>query len=557
MILLIATLLGLVARALRQPLILAYIITGIIASPLFLGLMKTPETISIFSDFGVAFLLFMIGLNVNSRVLKEVGFVSLVTGAGQVIFSFIIGYLIAIFLGFPMLAAIYISISLAFSSTIIIVKLLMDKNDLESLYGRITVGILLVQDFMAIGIMLVLTNVGTSIPLNYILVYSLIKGSALIALVLFFNRLIFPRIFERIAKSQELLFLSGISWCFVLSYISYYLGFSIGIGAFIAGVSLATIPYHYELGGRIKPLRDFFLVLFFVVLGSQMTFSDINIIITPAIVLSVFVLVCQPVIVMLLIGMLGYKKRTGLLCGLAIAQISEFSLVIVAMGLKLGHINTQVSSLVTVVGIITIAVSSYMIIYNDKIYHKLSRYLPDFGKGRRKKDDISQKDERKKYDAILIGCHRMGYNILKNLREKEFEILVVDYNPEIIKRLKSDGVPCIYADVSDPDIVDKIKEFWPKILISTIPDVDDNLMLINKIKEHDKDVLTIMTSNNVDDALELYQAGADYVVLPHFLGGERVTSLLERFMKAKREQITDFKNAHVFELKRQRKITGR
>ena len=552
-ILLIAALLGMIAKTLKQPLILAYIITGILASGAVFDLIKSPETIAIFSDFGIAFLLFMVGLNMNMRMLKDVGRISIITGVGQVIFTSLIGYVIGMALGFSPMQAIYISIALTFSSTIIIVKLLMDKNEIDTLYGRISIGFLLAQDFIAIGILLVLTNINMNIPIYDAIFISMLKGSLLFAIVFFFNRFVFPRVFEKIARSQELLFLSGIAWCFSLASLSNYLGFSTEIGAFLAGLSLATIPYHYEIGNKIKPLRDFFLVLFFVVLGSSMTISHVSSVLLPAIIFSLFVLIGNPLIVMILMGVFGSKKRTGFMAGLTVAQISEFSLILVALGVKLGHIDMATASLVTIVGIITITASSYMIMHNDRLYHKISKHLTIFERKGASKEN-SEHSHENRYDAILIGCHRMGHNILNELKKKKIKTLVLDFNPDVMKRVTRENVPFLYGDVSDPDIIDKIREYWPKIVISTIPDFEENIILIGKIKEHDRKAAVIATSYSLHDAMEMYDAGADYVIMPHFLGGEKVVRLLDRMKRIDLKKLSEHRNEHIKELKRQKEI---
>jgi len=550
-ILLLATLLGFFARILKQPLIIAYIITGILASPVFFNLIKSQETLWLFSDFGVAFLLFIVGLNMNFKTLKEVGFISFITGVGQVIFTSIIGYLICILMGFTPIQALYISVALTFSSTIIVVKLLTDKNELETLYGRISVGFLLVQDFIAIGILMILGSIATNVVSTEFALDAFIKGSSLFVLVFFFNRFVFPRAFEKIARSQELLFISGIAWCLLLSYFSYYLGFSIEIGAFLAGISLASIPYHYELAGRIRPLRDFFVVIFFVMLGSQMSLFSVNEFWVQATILSLFVLLGNPLIVMILMGLFGYKKKTGFMAGLTVAQISEFSLVLIAMGIKLGHLPQPILPFVTLIGLITISISSYMIIYNDKLYHKIGKYFPEIKRGELREHKTSYLEERKNYDAIIIGCHRMGGNILRGLKRRGMKIYVVDFNPDVIKRLTKENVPCLYGDVSDPEIIDKIKEYWPKIVISTLPNLEDNIVLIEKMKEHDKNVVIIATSNSLEDTLKMYEAGADYVILPHFLGGEKAKNILKSFIKMGGKKIENLRKNHIEEIKKQ------
>ncbi|MCK4496650.1 MAG: cation:proton antiporter, partial [Candidatus Aenigmarchaeota archaeon] len=296
-IIIIATLLGIIARKLRQPIILAYILTGIIVGPTFLNIVTSVDMVYVFSQLGIAFLLFLVGLNMNYKVLREVGKISLITGTGQIVFTFIIGYGIALLLGFQLIESFFISIALTFSSTIIIVKLLADKNDLESLYGKISIGFLLVQDFVAIAIIVMLSGNIIGMSLESLLMVNIMKIVFLFCVTFVFGKYILPPLIGVISKSTEMLFLSGISWMFVMCMLSMYLGFSIEIGALLAGISMASLPYHFEITGRIKPLRDFFLILFFVILGAQMIFSEIGGLILPAIVFSIFILIGNPLIV--------------------------------------------------------------------------------------------------------------------------------------------------------------------------------------------------------------------------------------------------------------------
>lgn len=545
-IILIATVLGIIAKRLRQPVILAYILAGIIVGPVFLNIVSSVDMVYVFSELGIAFLLFLVGLNMNYRVLREVGKISLMTGLGQIIITFIVGYGIAALLGFSPIEASLISIALTFSSTIIIVKLLADKNDLESLYGKISVGFLLVQDFVAIAILVLLSGNMLGMPLESVFMVNVMKIVFLFCVTFIFGKYLLPPMMGIISSSAEVLFLSGISWMFVMSMLSMYLGFSIEIGALLAGISMASLPSHFEITGRIKPLRDFFLILFFATLGAQMIFSEISSFLFPALVFSIFILVGNPLIVMIIMGLFGYKKRTGFLAGLTVAQISEFSLVLMALGMSMGLISSGIVSMVTLIGLITIAVSSYMISYNNALYNRLSGYLGIFErKNLREKLSCTRK---KSYDIILIGYHRMGYTIMKDFRYKSM-VLVVDFNPSIIEDVKEKGICCEYGDVSDPELMDRVLNYRPRLIISTVPNYDDNMYIIKKVREHGDKITVFLTTNSVSEALEFYKEGADYVIVPHFLGGEKTSVLLEEFVKRDLKDLKIEKEEHIKNLK--------
>src|SRR3989344_82468 len=446
-ILVITVLAAGITRLLKQPIIISYILSGIIVGPFILNVVSSIETLTAFSQIGIAFLLFMVGLNLNPRVIKEVGKISLITGIGQVIFTSLIGYAIALMLGFTEIVSFYVSIALAFSSTIIIMKVLSDKRDLDTLYGRISIGFLIVQDFIAIAILLIISSFKNGVSFEILAFQTILN--AFIALILLFLATIYflPSLTKFIAKSQEFLMLFSISWCFAIASIFYFLNFSIEAGALIAGISLSLSPYQYEISSKMKPLRDFFLILFFIILGSQMIFSNIFESLTAIIVFSLFVLIGNPIIVMILMGRLGYTKRNSFLSGLTVAQISEFSLIVIALGVTLGHLSQEILSIVTAVGLITFAVSTYMIMYSEKIYLKLSNYLTIFERKGKKADEKKQFKEEK-YDIILFGYNRIGFDILESLKKIKKKFLVVDYDPEVIANLSKEGYDCRYGDAN-------------------------------------------------------------------------------------------------------------
>src|SRR3989338_5003040 len=281
-------------RLLKQPFIIGYIFSGILLGPLVFNVINSTDTLSAFSKIGVAFLLFMVGLNLNPRVIKEVGKVSLVTGIGQVLFTFIIGFIIAKYLGLSTVVSAYISIALAFSSTIIIMKLLSDKGDLETLYGRIAIGFLIIQDLIAITVLLLISSLSQGADLTSLAVGSILKGIGGIIVLFALTVYLLPSITKHIAKSQEFLLLFSIGWCFIIAALAQYLHFSIEVGALLAGVTLSLSPYQYEISSKMKPLRDFFLIIFFIILGAQMVLSNIIESIPEIIIFSLVVFVGIP-----------------------------------------------------------------------------------------------------------------------------------------------------------------------------------------------------------------------------------------------------------------------
>jgi len=534
-----------IMRLLKQPLIIGYILAGIIASPYFLNIVHSTEIINVFSQIGVALLLFIVGLSLSPRVIKEVGGVSLVTGVGQIIFTSIFGFFISRLLGFSIIVSLYIATALTFSSTIIIMKLLSDKKDLEKLYGKISIGFLLIQDIFAIILLMFISSFAGKINAASITINIAFLGVLLIGALILISVYILPALSKFFAKSQEFLFLFSIGWGMCLAALFYYIGFSMEIGALIAGVALSMSPYHYEISSKMRPLRDFFIILFFILLGSQMVFENISYFILPAVIFSLFILIGNPLIVMALMGLLGYKKRTSFQAGLTVAQISEFSLILIALGVKVGHLTKEVLSLVTFIGLVTIAGSTYLILYSHKIYPLLSRYLDVF---ERKKAGEGRKDNLKGYEIILFGCNRIGYSFLNTFMKMRKRFLVVDYNPDLISELIKKKIPCRYGDLDDSEFLEELNIGKLRMAISTIPEFETNLLLIEKIRQINKKTIIIVVSHKIREARKLYDKGATYVIMPHFLGADYASMMvnkygleMDRFLKEKKKHINKLK----------------
>ena len=516
-VILIAAALGATAKLFKQPIVLAYLIAGVVIGYFGFFRFTDKEIFRMFSDLGIMFVLFLIGLEINYTSLRLVGKPSLIIGFTQIVFTFIIGFLIAFLFGFNNLISAYIAIALTFSSTVIVVKILSEKKDLNSLYGKLSIGILLVQDFLAILLLIILTGVesGRGLVLSDILL-TIVKGAALFVLMLILGKKIFPKIFDKIAHSQELLFLTSLAWLFIVAAGAEKIGFSIEIGGFLAGLALANASEHFQIASRIKPLRDFFILIFFVILGSSIIFSNFSGLTLPIIVFSIFVLIGNPLIVLIIMGLMGYRKRTSFLAAVTSAQISEFSLILAAVGLKLEHLTEPAVSLITAVGIITITLSTYMIIYGEEIFRRLSPYLLIFERKKTKEDESFIKEFNK--PIILIGCHRTGQSIAYNLPKED--LLIIDFDPDVITQLKKRGFDYLFGDIADLEIMEKANLNKAKLIISTSPDLEDNLTLLSEMKNVATKPKIVVRARTENEAKILYQNNADYVLLPHFTAGQ-------------------------------------
>lgn len=535
LIIIISAALSIIARIIKQPPIIAYLITGIIVGPMFLNfigpLSPSTELIQVFAHLGVAFLLFIVGFNLDFRVLKEVGGVAVFGGLTQIIVTGFLGYFIATSLGFTSIISIYISAALVFSSTVVVVKILADKKEIDTLHGRISIGILMVQDFVAAIMLMVvplINNTGafTAIINSFALITALILGIFLI------SHFVFNRVLSYLARNQEILFLFGIAWALFLATLFDRLGFSLEIGALIAGMSLAPTKYTLELGGKIKPLRDFFVVLFFVFFGSQLSGGITPILIQQAVILSIFVIIGKPLIIMTILKTFGYQKKTNFFVGASLGQISEFSLILMLLGFSLGHLPKEIMTLSILIAIITIGLSSYGIFYTKAIFNKISGALFVFDS---KKKYKKTENKHKTYDIVLFGYHRIGNKLLKTFRKMKKSFVVIDFNPKVIRSLEKKGINCIYGDASDRELLQEIGLEKAKLVISTIPDLESNRTIKETLEKLNSKATFIATAEQPRTALELYKKGIDYVIIPHYLGGDYASHLISRFKTNKKE----------------------
>jgi Kef-type K+ transport system membrane component KefB/Trk K+ transport system NAD-binding subunit len=542
-----------IIKSLKQPIIIGYIIAGIILGPLALNQISEKSYIQGFSEFGVALLLFIVGLNLNPKTIKEVGKVAFITAFIQIVATFAISYATSIMLGYSPISAVYISLALSLSSTIIVMKILTDKGENHTLHSNITSGILVMQDILAIIFLMILSSISTNSSFSDLASIMLLKGALLIVAIFALSYFILPKATEVFARSQEILLLFSISWALSMAGLFYYFNFSFEIGALIAGITLSLSPYRYDISAKIRPIRDFFILIFFIFLGSQMVFSDISSYIPQIIIFSLIIILIKPLIVLLTTSALNYTSRTGFLIGSSLGQISEFSFILIAMGYTLGDMPKDAISLITVCGLLSIATSTYFMSNSNKLYSILSPILKKLERKTLSKNDQSIFHSDDDYKIILFGYNRVGQDILQALKKIKEKFLIVDYNPQTIKTLVKSSVPCRYGDINDLELLSELNLKETKLVISTVPDKDANLLLIKNIHSVNKNAVIISVAHQINEALELYEAGASYVVLPHFIAGKHISILVESlgFSKSK---FDDLKQEHIAELQKRKSL---
>lgn len=513
---------------LRQPLMMAYILAGIVCGPIFLNLLQGDANLyEALAQFGIVLLLFMVGLSLNFTNLQKMGKVAVVIGLGQFLITGVIGGLIMLLSGLSLQASIYIGIAITFSSTIVIFKLLNDKKEHESIYGRYTIALMLVQDLIAIAILVILGIMKEGGTLGATMGLLSLKILLIGSTLYLFSRSILPRLLQKVAHSGEFLFLFTITWCFAVASVIYALGFSIEIGALMAGLSLGSSPYQTEIVSRIKPLRDFFLILFFVILGSEMSIASTQSILIPGLILSAFVLIGKPIILYLIFRGTRFMRKNSFFAALTAAQVSEFGFIMLFTGNHIGQVNDQTLTIFTMSALISLFISSYLITYNEKFYLIFKPFFKLFGK-----DKYHQKNNIKKnYDIWVFGYHRIGKKVVETLSEQKMEFAVVDYNPETIKELQSLKIDSYFGDAGDVEFLEMLTIQTAKLIILTIPDPDDQSTLINYVRRNNPNAKIIANLYSFHNADNLYKAGADFVMIPHLLGGQ----WFQDFLKTKKK----------------------
>ena len=343
----------------RQPLLVAYIFIGGLLGPFGLGYISDPALLTDIAEFGIIFLLFLLGLDMQpSKLFHTLKKTFLVTLASSIVFV-LLGYSTGLLFNFSNVESLVIGFAMIFSSTIIGIKLLPTTVLHQKHMGELMVGILLLQDFIAIFLLVFLDsgNIEQSSALRVLLAFPL-----LLAIAYFSTRFILIKLFARFDQFKEYIFLLAIGWCLGLAALASAMGLSAEIGAFIAGVSLATSPISLFIALNLKPLRDFFLILFFFSLGAQFNTSLLGQVIAPALLLAALALSVKPVVFHFLLRRFSERNRLAWDAGLRLGQISEFSLLIAFVATQSGMIGERASLVIQAAAIMTFLVSSYIVV---------------------------------------------------------------------------------------------------------------------------------------------------------------------------------------------------
>jgi Kef-type K+ transport system membrane component KefB len=520
--------LGVLAQFLHQPVILAYLVGGFAIGPAGFGLVQGQESISIISELGLIFLLFMIGLEIDLKKIISAGTSILFTATSQILGGTLVGVAFFYLIGFPITAgrwdALYLGIAAALSSTVIIVKMLYDKRELDTLPGRITLGILVLQDLFVIVFLAIQPSLDNLEPRAFIL--SLVRVVVLVASSLAISRFVLPALFRSVARLPELVLVGALAWCFLVGELAARMELSREMGALIAGVSISTFPYALDVTAKVTSLRDFFVTLFFVGLGMTIPVPS-GTLITGALSFALFTVVSRFITTITPLYFLDQGLRASLLPAINLSQISEFSLVVMALGLQEDHIAPETKGLVSFAFVLLAALSTFGITKSDGLTRALIPTLKRAGlrdldtSGPMKKTDAADAAGHKGGGTriLLIGFFRTASSLLEELRQKREDLLeqiaVVDFNPFVHATLRRRGIKVIYGDVSHPETLVHAGVTSAQILICTVPDSllkgTTNARLVRHLRELNPGAKIIAVAEVLADVSPLYRAGADYV----------------------------------------------
>ncbi|HUG52298.1 MAG TPA: cation:proton antiporter [Vicinamibacteria bacterium] len=534
-----ATVAALLARALKQPLILGYLVAGVVVGPAMgLGLVRDRASIEIISEIGLILLLFIIGLEMDLQKLMSAGRSLVLAGVLQFPLCVALGLGFALALGLPLgggrFDAAYAAVAVALSSTMIVVKLLYDKHELMTQPGRLTLGILVFQDVWAILVLAVQPTLLD--PSTAVLIGSLFKGALLVGVSMAASRYLLPALFEFIAKVPELLLVTALAWCFLVTGIAGSLGLSREMGALIAGVGMSTFPYNLDVIAKVVNIRDFFVTLFFVALGMQIPVPT-TWAFSVAAAFSLFLVATRFLTIFPILYATRCGLRTSLLPAINLSQMSEFSLVIAALGLSLGHVAPPTVAVLTFVFVITSVVSTYMIQFNHELQDHLGRLARRLGLA----DPKARAEEEAGAAAavVFLGFYRDASSIVHQF-EMEAKIgendgllrrmLVMDFNPQVLEELRRRGIRSLYADVSSPETLHHAAVHDARIVVCTLTDSilkgTTNVRLLKQLRRLCPTSSLVVASETIEGALGLYAEGADFVFIPRIHSAYRMAEVI-------------------------------
>lgn len=531
---------ALIMKLLRQPLIVGHILTGIIAGPMVLDVMKSAEGFTVLSSIGVSLLLFIVGLELSIRILTRLSKVVFITTVVQVGIMTLLGAGVARLFNFGRLESLIIGLCLAMSSTVIIIALLHNKKEIMRLYAQIAVGVLILQDLIMTSgkIMLSARSGGENITEVGLL---LGRGILFILALYLFSRLVFTRISKNLEASKELMLIISVGWALGIAVLCAQIGFSIEVGALLAGMSLAGLPFSIGMVSQLRPMRDFFVIIFMINLGYSLAPEKVSGILPAVLAFSLLVLIVKPLIILAALGVQGYTKRASFKTAATMSQVSEFSLVFIVAAAHAHYVGSSALAAISLTALATFILSPYLIKYDDWLFGKFEKHLRFF---ERRITKLEQKPAMHSYPIVLFGYRKGGAEFIRTFKNMRQRFVVVDYDPEVIELIEKQHIDFLYGDATDAEFIEELQLDKCKFVVSTMSDPAANEFLAHWLKEHNPNALFIGSADNFYHAAQLYAEDAAYVMMPHLIGSEKISNFIKR-VGFNKSEFTKFRERHL------------
>jgi len=534
----ISSLIAVIFYFLKLPIVLSYIGSGFILSYFFILDKIFLENLG---KLGVILLLFLVGLRLDWSKLKTFSKNILTISILHLLFSSISFFTLLYFLtNLNLLEIIILSIILCFNSTIFVIKILIEKNEIDSLVGRNVLSILLIQDIISVSLIMLLPLIKNQTEGIYSIEYRLL-GIVFLTFVFFIGKYV-SKLIDKFRRNSELIFLLSFTWLLLFVYISNIFKISYEIGALLAGISLSNSKFLIEISRRFSIIKDLFLIFYFSYLGSIINLNNSSYkIFTYILFLKIFFL---PLLLFYLMNYFKYSKRTSFSSAIYLTQFSEFLIILGGIFL------TRYLSILSLLLLLSFIISSILIYYKDKIYNSISRFRSKIYISKHKTEDSQINLEN---HIIVVGYRRTGYGLINKLLNYYKNILVIDFNPQIENLLKKLELKYIIGDIFDDETLKIVNFEKARLVISTITSNEENNYLIFKSKLYK--IPIIVTSNDLYDALELYHKGADLVIIPKIIAGEKIGELIEIILKNDLNyKITELREENIKEINERIKL---
>ncbi|AUX08166.1 Kef-type K+ transport system, membrane component [Halalkaliarchaeum desulfuricum] len=523
-----ATAIGILARQLGQPTIVAYIFTGVVLGPVALDLVTIGGLVEVMAELGLGFLLFLLGLKMRFDDIKEILRPITNIAVGQTILQTALAFLVAWLLGFGTTEVIVIALATVFGATPIIVKLLTDKNEITSLPGKIDVGVLIIQDIYLVIVLALFSAERLDDPAQIAttlgVIFVMMSFIGLFSLAS--SRYLLPHLFRRIADRKDVFLVVAIAWAFLFISIAEVFNLSVEVGAFLAGISLAQLPYSKELEDRITPITDFFILVFFATIGLQIeSLASLLAYWQEAIIASVVLMVGNFWIMFSLIDREGFSVETSFVGSINMVQVSEFSLVVGALAIQQGYIGPDVLGYLTLMALLTMTASTYIITYNHELYERLQPWFRRFESEEKVDAEVSEY----RGHAVAIGYDEVTEEALPLLQERYGAVVVVDRKTEHIAQLKAeDRYDYVFGDVRHTEIRKAAALSEAAFVLSSTVETDINRVILEEVRD---DAVVFAEADRIADAHDLYDRGAAYVIMDTYLAAAKLSDYLELYFR--------------------------